>query len=168
MTEAEVTQIFAALSLAYPSAELFKAPSQRALEEKLAPTIALWATCLRDVDFWTGQMATVRLCQTCKYPPSIAELREAAEAVTKEVREEIFSAYMTARSLYQLHGKDGVHDVLPDRVRKVIDAMGGIEAFASPGSNTFAMDKFQSTYEMLLRKNPVGLPVSAGGTRTLK
>ena len=75
MTRAEMTEIFAVLMLAYPNAEMFKAPSKQALMEKLAPTITLWATCLADVDFWTGQQAAVRVCRVCKFPPTIAEFR---------------------------------------------------------------------------------------------
>lgn len=50
MTKKEMSEIFAVLLLAYPNAETFKGGIQ-----KLGPTISLWATCLQDVDFWTGQ-----------------------------------------------------------------------------------------------------------------
>lgn len=83
MTRAEMTEIFAVLMLAYPYAEMFKAPGKQAVMEKLAPTITLWATCLADVDFWTGQQAAVRVCRVCKFPPTIAEFREQADAVTQ-------------------------------------------------------------------------------------
>lgn len=42
MNRAEMTEIFAVLMLAYPNAEMFKAPDQQALKEKLAPVITLW------------------------------------------------------------------------------------------------------------------------------
>ena len=164
MTKAEVTQIFAVLALAYPSAELFKASSKQALEEKLAPTIGLWATCLRDVDFWTGQQAVVRACRTCKFPPTIAEFLEAAKAAQEETKGEIAVAASTTRNLYLLHGKERGYELLPDRARKVIDAMGGMDAFAPPDSCCFALLEFEATYEAMLRKNPVGLP---GGAKAL-
>lgn len=161
MTKAEVTQIFAVLALAYPGAEMFRAPSKQALEEKLAPTVALWAACLRDVDLWTGQAAAVRVCQTCKFPPSIAEYREAAEAVKRETKGEISTAARNARNLYLLYGKERGYELLPDRARKVIDAMGGMDAFAPPEGCCFALLEFEITYEAMLRKNPVGLPEGA-------
>ena len=37
MNRAEMTEIFAVLMIAYPQAEMFKAESQQALKEKLAP-----------------------------------------------------------------------------------------------------------------------------------
>ena len=55
MTRAEVTEIFAVLMMAYPNAEMFKAPDKDSLKAKLAPTITLWTTCLRDIDFWAAQ-----------------------------------------------------------------------------------------------------------------
>ena len=102
MTRAEVTEIFAVLMMAYPNAEMFKAPDKDSLKAKLAPTITLWTTCLRDIDFWAAQQAVIRVCQTCKFPPTIAEMREAAETVLHEVRSEISNAYLMARSELQL------------------------------------------------------------------
>lgn len=102
MTRAEVTEIFAVLMMAYPNAEMFKAPDKDSLKAKLAPTITLWTTCLRDIDFWAAQQAVIRVCQTCKFPPTIAEMRAAAEAVLHEVRSEISNAYLMARSELQL------------------------------------------------------------------
>lgn len=165
MNRAEMTEIFAVLMIAYPNAEMFKAPNQQALKEKLAPTITLWTTCLRDMDFWTAQQAVIRVCQTCKFPPTIAEMREAAEAVARETREEIAQAYFFARSAVNLMREDesleDVYAVLPDRTRKTIDAMGGMEAFLPPGGRMFNMRGFEDTYEQLLRRNPVGLPGGA-------
>ena len=102
MTRAEVTEIFAVLMMAYPNAEMFKAPDKDSLKAKLAPTITLWTTCLRDIDFWAAQQAVIRVCQTCKFPPTIAEMREAAETVLHEVRSEISNAYLMARNELQL------------------------------------------------------------------
>lgn len=165
MTRAEVAQLFAVLVIAYPNAEMFKAPSQQALMEKLDPTIALWSTCLRDVDFWTGQHAVIKVCQSCKFPPTIAELREAAEAVTAETRQEISHAYLEARNAVRLFDGDldAAYRAMPARARKTIDAMGGMEAFAPPEKDHFEMLGFERAYEDLLRKNPVGLPGGGGG-----
>ena len=171
MNRAEMTEIFAVLMIAYPQAEMFKAESQQALKEKLAPTITLWTTCLRDVDAWTAQMAVVKLCQTCKFLPSIAEMREAAETVTKEMRSEIDMAYLYARNEVQTlregEGLDKAYERMPPRSRKVIDAMGGMEAFVPPDKPMFNMMGFEQTYGRLLRSNPIGLPGGSAGQRQL-
>ena len=66
--------------LAWPNAETFKGGIK-----KLAPTIRLWTASTMDVDYWTGQQAIIRLCKICKFPPTIAEFREQAKAVNKDL-----------------------------------------------------------------------------------
>lgn len=83
MTNKEMTEIFSVMLLAWPNAETFRGGIA-----KLAPTIKLWAACTQDIDFWTGQQAVTRLCKVSKYPPSIAEFREQAEAVQKAIKDE--------------------------------------------------------------------------------
>ena len=80
MTGKEMTELFAIMLLAWPNAETFKGGIP-----KLAPTIKLWVSCTADVDFWTGQQAVVRLCQHCKFPPTIAEFREQVDNVNKDI-----------------------------------------------------------------------------------
>ena len=166
MNRAEVTELFAILMLAYPNAETFKAPTQQALMEKLAPTITLWAACLKDVDARTGQEAIVKLCQTCKFPPTIAELREAVKTVRSETEGEIMGAFREARNALNTAAMAGltaeqVLARLPKRTQRVIAEMGGLDAFAPPDKSIYDVGGFRRTYEGLLRTNPVGLP---GGT----
>lgn len=173
MNRAEITEIFAVLMLAYPNAEMFKAPDREALKAKLAPVVTLWTTCLRDIDFWTAQRAVVKVCQGCKFPPTIAEMREAADAVTLETRQEIETAYMMARNEFRCvsAGVESAEDAmgrLPVRTLKVIEAMGGLDAFMPPDKPCFNMGGFEQTYERLLRNNPVGLPGEAGGRKALE
>ena len=144
--------------LAWPNAETFRASSKEELAAKLGPTITLWTACLRDVDYWTAQKATVKLCQSCKFLPSIAEMREAAEAVNREITGEAKRAYMDARSACMTFGAEKAYEQLPARSKKVIDAMGGMEVFAPPDKDFFAMLDFESSYETFLRGNPTGLP----------
>lgn len=158
MTRAEMTEIFSVFMLAWPNAETFRASSKEELTAKLGPTITLWAACLRDVDYWTAQKATVKLCQTCKFLPSIAEMREAAEAVNREVSNQAREAFEYATTVCTLHGTEKAYERLPDRSKKVIDAIGGMEVFAPPGEKFYAGHAFMNTYETFLRGNPTGLP----------
>lgn len=163
MTQAEMTEIFAILKLAYPHAEMFKAINAQAVKERLAPTIILWTACLQEFDSWTMQRAVVKVCQTCKFPPSIAEMREAAEKVLSECKAEISNAYLMARNAMAI-GKtlgettEQICEALPPRTRRVIAEMGGIEKFAPPDKASFDMLGFENTYERLLRSAHVELP----------
>ena len=159
MTRAEVTEIFAVLMMAYPNAGDVQGPGQGQPKGKAGPDHHALTTCLRDIDFWAAQQAVIRVCQTCKFPPTIAEMREAAEAVLHEVRSEISNAYLMARSELQLarlagRTKEQALEGMPTRTQKVIEAMGGIDAFMPPDKKYFEMERFEQTYETMLRKNP--------------
>ena len=68
------------------------------------------------------------------------------------------------------HGQDEVIAALegmPTRTQKVIEAMGGIDAFMPPDKKYFEMERFEQTYETMLRKNPIGLPGSTAGQRQI-
>ncbi len=150
MTKKEMTEIFSVMMLAYPNAEMFKGGIQ-----KLGPTIELWTACLSDVDFWLAQQAVVRLCRSCKFPPTIAELKEQADSVTLEIENEVKNAYLNARNVVNLcHGDlNDAYGIMPARTRSVIDAMGGIDKFAPPDARMFNMDGFERTYERMLKSN---------------
>lgn len=158
MTRAEMTEIFSVFMLAWPNAETFRASSKEELTEKLGPTITLWATCLRDVDYWTAQKATVKLCQNNKFLPSIAEMREAAEEVNREVSNQAKDAFEFVCNICALYGPEKAYEQIDRRSKKVIDTMGGMKAFAPPGKGFYSRSAFVNTYMTFLRGNPTGLP----------
>ena len=159
MTKKEMSEIFAVLLLAYPNAETFKGGIQ-----KLGPTISLWATCLQDVDFWTGQQAVVKLCRECKFPPTIAEFREKAEAVTSEVKERIDVAWNHLKFSLDEKPPEEVYAALPEGVTKaVIAAMGGPAKFIVHSEHHYGSGRvepydyydysgFCTAYKQLLRQ----------------
>lgn len=123
MTKKEITEIFSVMMLAYPRAEMFKGGIA-----KLGPTITLWARCLEDIDFWTGQQAVIRVCKECTFPPTIAEFRAAAEAVNEELEARASGIFGSIRSGEALVGSmDAFYKKLApdDEIRMVIDALGG-------------------------------------------
>lgn len=126
MTNKEMTELFAVMLLAWPNAETFKGGIA-----KLAPTIKLWTSCTTDVDFWTGQQAVIRLCQKCKFPPTIAEFREQVDSVNKDIKSLTSRTYQEIRSADAMYGSiTAFYAELPpgNFTRVVIDTVGGIEA----------------------------------------
>lgn len=124
MTHKEMTEIFSVMMLAWPNAEMFKGGVQ-----KLKPTIDLWTACLVDVDFWTAQQATVKLCKVRDFPPTIAAFREQVEEVNKDVKARI--GFLTDRirlldrlgkSLQEIYEEFGEGEY-----QQVIDMIGGPE-----------------------------------------
>ncbi len=123
MTNREMTEIFSAMLLAWPNAEVFKGGVER-----LAPTIKLWTNCTADIDFWTGQQAVYRLCRSCKFPPTIAEFREQADRVNAEMRAIAGQTVWELRGADSLYGSvEAFYEKLPKGAftREVIDALGG-------------------------------------------
>ena len=160
MTQKEMTEIFGVLLLAYPNAEVFKGGIQ-----KLAPTINLWCTCLSDVDFWTAQQAVIKLCRECKFPPTIAEFKEKADAVKSEVRQRIDQAWDFLRMPMKFQDATPLeaYNDAPDMTKAAIDEMGGpdkliITATHRLGDGSektyemFNYDGFRDAYEQLLRR----------------
>lgn len=126
MTVLEMTEIFSAMLLAWPNAEMFKGGISQ-----LEPTIKFWAVCTAPMDYWTGQQAIIRLCRTHKFPPTIAEFREQAEAVSKDVRA------LISRTIQEIRGAELMYGTLPafyaalpqgNFTKAVIDAIGGPDA----------------------------------------
>ena len=157
MTRKEVTEIFSVLMLAYPRAEMFKGGIQ-----KLGPTISLWATCLDDVDFWTGQQAVIRVCKECVFPPSIAEFRTAAQDVTKELEQGADAVFSHIRSYTGLYGStQEMYEKLPadSKTKAVIDAMGGPQnlfeehEFNGQTTQIWRIDTIRKTYKVLARQS---------------
>lgn len=130
MNHKEMSEIFAIMLLAYPNAEVFKGGIQ-----KLGPTINLWVTSLPDVDFWIGQQAAIKLCRECKFPPTIAEFREKAEAIKGEVRKRIDAAKYTVElhiEVARQMPQDFYNSLSADSlVKMAIDDMGGPDKLIS-------------------------------------
>lgn len=126
MTGKEMTELFAVMLLAWPNAETFKGGIA-----KLAPTIKLWVSCTADVDFWTGQQAVIRLCQHCKFPPTIAEFREQVDNVNQDIKSITNRTFQEIRNAEHMYGSiEAFYAELPlgDFTRTVIDTVGGVAA----------------------------------------
>ena len=122
----EMTELFLVMLLAWPNAEAFKGGIP-----KLTPTIKLWTSCTADVDFWTGQQAVIRLCQHCKFPPTIAEFREQVDNVNKDIKKLTDCAFNEIRNAEFMYGSlAAFYTELPpgNFTRAVIDTVGGIGA----------------------------------------
>ena len=164
MTRKEMSEIFAIMLLAYPNAEVFKGGIQ-----KLGPTIELWTTALPEVDSWTGQRAVMKLVRECKYPPTIAEFREKAEAVNAEIAEKSRLAWEGLRTLMRLADlspEEAVnHASTGTFTRQVVAHMGGPDKLIKKVEHTmgsgrkvtldeYAADEFRAAYEAMVRGEP--------------
>lgn len=151
MTQKEMTEIFSLLLLAYPNAEMFKGGVG-----KLKPTIELWTAALPDVDFQTGQQAVIRFIRTSRYPPTIAEFRENAEAVKRELEGRSGEAWANLKMLMNGMGMSPAEAVArsPEFVRQVVRNMGGPEKLIrrfEDGTEAYAYYEFQDAFAKAVR-----------------
>lgn len=166
MTKKEMTEIFSVMLLAWPNAEMFKGGVT-----KLGPTIELWATCLADVDFWLGQQAVIRLCRECKFPPSIAEFKDKADSVKQEIDVRISLEWNQIKFSRLLdRAPEEWYKRLPpgSEVKAVVDALGGVEKFATGGEGSWNYYEFRDMYQKLIRKKRPGAAVNLTSVRKME
>lgn len=159
MTDKQMTELFTVMILAWPNAEMFKGGIQ-----KLGPTILLWTSRTRDIDFWTAQQAVARLCDACKYPPTIAEFREQSKKISAGIRsrvEFVFDEIKLADSMGE--GVEGWYRKLPanSAERATVDAMGGPSTLVKEGGLAWNYELYEKTYNRIIRQRsatPLPLP----------
>lgn len=154
MTKKEMTEIFSVMLLAWPNAEMFKGGVA-----KLGPTIELWTACLSDVDFWLGQQAVIRLCRVCKFPPTIAEFKEQADVVNRDIQERINFAWNDVKMSRLLDkSPEEWYNGLPSGsdLKAVVDAVGGPRNLTSEDGTRWRYYEFRDAYEKLIRKGKPG------------
>ncbi len=154
MTKKEMSEIFAALLLAYPNAEVFKGGIQ-----KLGPTIDLWTASLPDVEYWIGKLAVIRLVRENRFPPTIAEFREKSETVKAEISAEAEDAWGELRVKMKLLGlppaEAVAHELTPEVVRRAVEFMGGPQALVKTypdGGTAYAYTEFIDAFHRAARQ----------------
>lgn len=159
MTKAEMTKLFAAMSLIYRHDKMFSAGV-----EALKPTIELWTAALHDISFELGQRALMRLIRTCKYPPTPAELAESAENVRREIMAFCSREKDIIRLNYALTNEDIEQCVsyLSDSVaRRAIERIGGADkllAQTDSGNRFWNWDAFEKAYMEISLSGGTALP----------
>lgn len=150
MSNKEMAELFALMMMVWPNAELFRGGTQ-----KLTPTIKFWASCTPEVDSWVGQQAVTRLCQTSRFPPTIAEFKAAAAEINAEIKRRI-DAVWDYISLALAEGQSPAQIVRcfpPGSLcAKAFDAIGK----ASP----LSYQSFSGAYRAVIQTNNIRLPES--------
>lgn len=158
MTKREMGEIFSVFSIAYPDKKPFSGKP-----DDILPAVELWCACLPEVDFWTGLQAARRLCRECKFPPTIAEFKEKADAVVGEVTKLIDEAWFLIQTPMRFSGMSPAEAYarLPNGATKAaIDAMGGPDKLLIVrwGETYLDFEGFQRAYKALLRDERAALP----------
>lgn len=157
MTDKQMTELFMVMIHAWPNAEIFKGGIPM-----LGPTIQLWTTRTEDIDFWTGAHAVARLCDSNRFPPSIAEFRDQAARIKANIAAKVsmvFDEIKLAESIGE--GAEDWYRRLPANCieKATVDAMGGPEKLTQDNGLMWNYELYEKTYNRLLRqKYAVPLP----------
>ena len=149
MTREKTAEVIELFALAYPYAEIFKAESAEDLRRKQTALITIWTAALPDVEDWIAVPAARIVLRTSKFMPSIAEFKEAADELQSHQDAEAREAFLRARdAILCFPGKE--EKMMGPRAWTVVQAMGGIEAFA-PEGKCFNLERFEDVYKTMLR-----------------
>lgn len=99
MTKKEVLQILAILKAAYPSSY------NGMTKEEATGTVSVWCLQFADTPVDIVMMAVQKLISTCKFPPSISEVKSKIESIHWEAYEMVSSPTMV--------------EVMPEEYRKM-------------------------------------------------
>lgn len=122
--------------------------------ESTEAAIDAWAALLRDVPYELASRAAAALCRTSKFPPSVAEIREAiAEAIDPLPSAE--EAYEQARRVARDYSPySPMPDDLHPMVARALDIVG-IEMMAYTNEPSVVAAQFRRVYEGLREREIV-------------
>lgn len=144
MTKAEVAKLLAVLQYAYPNGRI---PADDT-------AISLWYQMLRDLDCQTVNTAVMGMVATLKYPPSIADIREAVARAMAEARGDP-DAGQAWRTVYKAIGRYGYYRpgearaALGERMWKAIDMVGGWSHLCSTDEIEIVSAQFERRYKAM-------------------
>lgn len=160
MTKKEISEIFSLWSLNWPSAEMFQGGT-----ELLNARITLYASRLKDVNYWYGRQGAMVSIDTRKFPPSIAEYKEDISVVVKKTKSQVDFLYNQVTTEVHFSLKEGkpmeaiLRDMLPAG-RSVIERMGGWKAFAPDDQPFYNRAGFEEAF-LRLQTEKEGLPADS-------
>lgn len=166
MTKAEMTKLFAAMSFIYRHDKMFSAGI-----EALKPTIEIWTAALPELSFALGQQVLIRVFRTCKYPPTPAELSEAAAEVSAEIKKRCNELKENIRfhCAFLENSVEEYYASLPadDITRIVIDCIGGPEKLyknLENGGQIWSWTAFEAAHREICLSGGTALPGAKAST----
>lgn len=139
MTAQEFVTIAAAIRAAWPAANIM--PDKQSKE--------VWYTMLADLDYSTCMIALKEHMSTCKFAPSISELRERCSNVTSSTTKSWSDAWgevMAAIRFCGMYREEDAMERLDDITRKCVKRLG-FQNLCTSENMTADRANFRMTYE---------------------
>lgn len=115
----------------------------------MRPTAVLWEKMLHDIPYTVAEKALLKVLATCKYFPNVAEIREAAAALTMPrhpTASEAWAAVQEAIWKYSSYREKEALESLPPVVAKVVKEIGWREICLSENPDVIR-GQFRRAYE---------------------
>lgn len=141
MTRQETAAILSALIAAYPRSGI----------EANAETLALWHEMLGDLDAHEATLAVKGMIATLKYPPCIADVREAVRrqrgiASGELTAGEAWDRVMSAVGRYGYYRPEEAREALGESVWEIVRQVGGWSALCASDNVSVISAQFERRY----------------------
>lgn len=96
-------------------------------QDKVEAMTLLWSTVLQDIPYKLVETAAVTHMMNSKFPPTIHDIMEQLNTITKEpelTADEAWGTFLKAVSSYGYYRKKEALESLTDDVRSIVEAMG--------------------------------------------
>ena len=158
MTRKETAQLLALISVAYPGSKV-------SADEQ---TLTLWHQMLEDMPGEIVAAAVKRMIATLKFPPSIADIREAVAQATQDAQGtlsagEAWAKVRKAVSLYGYYRGDEARAWLGEYIWRAVEMVGGWrELCAGDDSEAVVSAQFERRYNAMQTQQTqlIQIPVS--------
>lgn len=146
MTKRETAQLLAIIASAYPASKI-------AADEM---TLGLWHEMLADIPGEVAAAATKRMIATLKFPPSIADIREAVAKATQDAQGklsagEAWAKVKSAISLYGSYRTEAAKEYLGADVWRAVEYIGGwVDLCISEDPETVKSAQFERRYNAMI------------------
>lgn len=156
MTKSEMTELFTAIMLLYPHDKLFS----RGIEA-LKPTIELW-TKVVNIDFQTAQRALILAFRKCKFPPTPADILEAAADLESYLTSQVNMAVSIVKNGYFVYDSpEEYYNSLKKSspIKAAIDSAGGPDSLliSAGSSEIWNLSAFEQAYRAILLGDGTGI-----------
>lgn len=146
MTKAETVTLIQTLVVMYPGSKIN--------DDEL--TIGVWHEMLKDLPGEVVSAAVKRMCATLKYPPSIADIREAVAKATQEAQGvpqagEAWAKVRRAIGLYGYYRPDAARNALGNQIWRAVEMIGGWQELCAGGEDTSVRSaQFERRYNAMV------------------
>lgn len=148
MTKVETATLIQTIMVMYPDSKM----------EADALTIGIWHEMLQDLPGEVVAAAVKRMCATLKFPPSIADIREAVVKATKDARgtltaAEAWTKVNKAVRWYGYYREAEAREKLGAEIWRAVEAVGGWREVCASEEPVVISAQFERRYNAIMTRS---------------